>query len=63
MASLLDQIEQDIAEHEARTLTQSYVDSGVMTQADQDAIVNAVWPLVTLMLTLYGRAATASTQP
>lgn len=55
--SLLDQIEQGIVEHEVRTLTQNYVASGDLAQADQDAIIAAAWPLVTLMFALYGKAA------
>lgn len=58
---ILDQIEQGIVHTEVRNLTQSYVDSGDITADDQEVLVNAAWVIVTLALTLYGRAAAQTT--
>ena len=55
--SILDQIEQGIVHSEVRNLTQNYVDTGVITLADQQTLVDASWVVVTIALTLYGRAA------
>lgn len=57
MPSLLDQIEQNIVEHEARSLTQGFVDSGDLTPDDQEILVSAAWIAITLGLALYARAA------
>lgn len=55
--SLIEQIEEGIVHSEVRSLTQSYVDSGDITPADQEVLANAAWIIATLALTLYGRAA------
>ena len=55
--SILDQIEQGIVHSEVRNLTQGFVDAGDITSDDQEVLVNAGWIVVTLALTLYGRAA------
>jgi hypothetical protein len=55
--NILDQIEQRIVHSEVRSLTQGFVDSGDISADDQETLVNAAWVIVTLALTLYGRAA------
>lgn len=57
MTGLIEQIEQGVVHSEVRSLTQGYVDSGDITSEDQQALVDAAWVVVTLAITLYGRAA------
>ena len=55
--NIVDQIEQGIVHAEVRNLTQGLVSSGDLSTDDQEVLVNAAWIIVTLALTLYGRAA------